>query len=44
MKKKIIYKFEILKEEEVEEETTRNKKNKETGAWHFNQGYAGKEV
>tara|TARA_R110000824_G_scaffold74114_1_gene188667 strand:- start:651 stop:1415 length:765 start_codon:yes stop_codon:yes gene_type:complete len=31
MKKKIIYKFDILKEEEVEEETTRNKKNKETG-------------
>lgn len=31
MKKKIIYKFDVLKEEEVEEETTRNKKNKETG-------------
>jgi hypothetical protein len=32
MEKKSIYKFEVLKEEEVEEETTRNKKNKETGA------------
>lgn len=31
MNKKVIYKFDILKEEEVEEETTRNKKNKETG-------------
>lgn len=31
MDKKIIYQFEIKKEEEVEEESTRNKKNKDTG-------------
>jgi DNA-binding XRE family transcriptional regulator len=31
MSKKTIYKFEIKREEEVEEESTRNKKNKETG-------------
>jgi len=31
MNKKIIYEFNVMKEEEVEEETTRNKKNKETG-------------
>ena len=31
MDKKIIYEFKVTKEEEVEEETTRNKKNKESG-------------
>jgi len=31
MDKKIIYQFEIKKEEQVEQESTRNKKNKETG-------------
>ena len=31
MDKKVIYQFEIKKEEQVEEESTRNKKNKDTG-------------
>ena len=31
MEKKVIYEFDVAKEEEVEEESTRNKKNKETG-------------
>ena len=31
MNKKIIHKFTVSKEEEVEEESTSNKKNKETG-------------
>ena len=31
MPKKIIYSFEVSRQEEVEEESTRNKKNKETG-------------